>query len=53
MTKFTIHVQRQRSFIFKDSAILFRVSAQSPNNSFSFRATGICRTITVAMPSVS
>ena len=42
-----IHVQRQRSFVFKHSAILFRASAQSLNNSFSFCATGICLTITV------
>ena len=44
MKKFTIYVQRQGSFVFKNLAILFRASAQSPNNIFSFRATGICRT---------
>ena len=53
MMKFTIRVQRQRSFVFKDLAVLFRASAQSPNNIFCFSATEICRTITVTMPSVS
>ena len=45
LTKFTIHVQRQRSFVFKNSQLLFHTSVLSPNNSFSFRDTGICRTI--------
>ena len=47
MTKFTaIHVQH--SFVFKDTQLFYFVS-----NNFRFRATGICQTIMVAMPSVS
>ena len=54
MMKFTtIHVQYCRFVNQKLAAIVFPASAQSPNISFGFCATGICRAITVAMLNAS